>query len=230
MIPPMLCTEVYSDEIAAEKNGTSSSTFFTDTFVNINSDQTPYICPSKDVLLDNYYGLKVDYFSCSAYRGFPYPGSPVCNSTLDKQMETFQVINTIVSTNFDPVRYSKDKSLQYYGQDVDLSFRRSLMLFTNATITASKSINTFLGHFFWRASAKESVNTTTMAYVEQVSSSSGSQNHFGSVRVLFNDKISMRRWYRTTFVQFLSEFGGLVVMVYAGLRVLTSFYHEFAKD
>ena len=46
----------------------------------------------------------------------------------------------------------------------------------------------------------------------------------------FDLKISVRRWNRVTFLECLSEFGGLVVTVFAALKILTSAYHEFAKD
>jgi len=53
---------------------------------------------------------------------------------------------------------------------------------------------------------------------------------FGRAQLFFNNKTSKRQWSCTTFTDFISEFGGLVVTVYAGLKVMTSVYHEFAKD
>ena len=83
-VAPMFCTDVYSEEIEAERNGTSSSAFFTDTFVNIDATQTPFVCPGRDVLIGNDFGLYISFVTCSNYAGLPYPGNPECDTALEQ--------------------------------------------------------------------------------------------------------------------------------------------------
>ena len=42
--------------------------------------------------------------------------------------------------------------------------------------------------------------------------------------------LAKRIWLRTKFTDLLSSVGGLVISVFAVVRILTSFVHDFAKD
>ena len=165
----MLCADVFSDEIEAERNGTSSSTTFTDAFVNILPSQTPPICPSKDVLLNKMHGLAVVVVPCSQYSGYPYPIDSDCSPTLEGELTYFRMISTMVSSNFDPDLYSQDQSLQYYSNDIYTQFNKTqagFFPFIDVSISASKSMNTFSGNFFLPFADEESVSTTSLTYTD----------------------------------------------------------------
>ena len=70
IIPAVYCTDYYAEEIAAEKNGTSNSTFYTDTYSDsIALDNAPYkwICPNltESTIFPGYLNnLKVELEAC----------------------------------------------------------------------------------------------------------------------------------------------------------------------
>ena len=74
------------------------------------------------------------------------------------------------------------------------------------------------------------VNTTTITGLDIQSSDWAFNGRFATISLIFNGKVSKRQWYRETFTGLLSDFGGLAVAVFAGLRVLMKFFHDFAKD
>ena len=104
---------------------------------------------------------------CSAYFGLPYPGNPSCDATLEDQLSDFSALYTAVSSNFDPAIFSQYQTAQYYSYTKIKHFEpktRDADTFAITTMTASQSLNTYSGHFFWPFADKQLVNTTAIAY------------------------------------------------------------------
>ena len=96
------CTDLYAEQIEAEKNGTWSSNYFTNTFGFDEVDGTQWICPNASILVAELYTSVVP---CSSKPDAIYAANTTCAD------ETYQdglwVFMQLVTTNLASETYFK---------------------------------------------------------------------------------------------------------------------------
>ena len=94
-------------------------------------------------------------------------------------------------------------------------------------IDASQTVNYFRKNF-WLNSEESDVNTYKLKVTNSDARYIGNPNHFfATVLLRANKAIATRRWYRTYFMDFLSNMGGLITSVLGISAIFMSGYQVF---
>ena len=138
-----------------------------------------------------------------------------------------------MSTNFDPEMFYKTRSLQYYGDNSGFISIRTSQGYAFQDMQATRARHTFKGNFFMSQffeQYQDHVNTTSVTSEMPIHTTEPFFKTYGAVFLKFEGQVSTKIWYRTSFSDFLSTFGGLMVSVLAATRFLMSGYHKFAQE
>ena len=87
---------MYADQIEAERNGTISTDYFTDTFTGV---EVPWICPNASSIRIDDNTLTAYILPCADARNGSYANNVTCSA--DQYDGGLWVSAMLVSTNFD---------------------------------------------------------------------------------------------------------------------------------
>ena len=123
VVEAVYCEDFYADKIAAEANGTVTTTYFTENFVEpidpaLGDQMFKWVCPNiTEMNLDTNYGLEAHIVGCESASGDVYADGLACDQD-ELQYWSYHAIVKPVSSNFDPYLYHKDGTIQLYYQNI----------------------------------------------------------------------------------------------------------------
>mmetsp|Transcript_37599 Transcript_37599/g.49496 ORF Transcript_37599/g.49496 Transcript_37599/m.49496 type:complete len:155 (-) Transcript_37599:1021-1485(-) len=114
-IKGVYCTDYFSEQIAAEKNGTANDDFLTKSFTedkNVN-----WICPDlKTIDLNSTQILEIRVLACGEAEGDAYADAVECDNDPLKVVEYVKLDVMVISSNFAPNDYLNGSQLQRFAQ------------------------------------------------------------------------------------------------------------------
>ena len=166
-IDAVYCTDLYKEQIEAEKDLDDNTDYFTQMFQDEVSTTDAifwqWICPSTSSIdIDSNFGIQAIAVPCSVEPDAVYAKSKACS---DEAVGDIHVASRVVSSNFDEYTYRKDnKNLQLYKDDQKVYLESGNKVSMKA-FASDKFINLLHDNFMW--SAQESVVNTTKLYQDE---------------------------------------------------------------
>ena len=158
------CTDLYAEQIEAEKNGTVSTKYFTETFLDSLEVNRGYkwICPNITDLLVSPAPLWADVVTCRKGYNNTYAGDASCTTDTGDYYGSPTVWLKIVSTNLYADTYYHEGQLQLQSETVHsgpISYRKTV---TQYPKVVENRRNIFKDNFWLSTDTQSTVNTTNM--------------------------------------------------------------------
>ena len=108
------CTDLYADEIAAERNQSSSTKDFTKAFKDEYGQK--WVCPNATkVVIDSVTAFKTHILPCANAQQALYAEDMPCEEPEDGQYYSASIKTRMVSTHFNAEIYHTEKKRQLYS-------------------------------------------------------------------------------------------------------------------
>lgn len=124
-IPAIFCKDFYAEEIQAEANGQSNSTFYTDTYAKTRF-LTDWVCPNLNkttITNKEFSNIEVSVVTCAEGTNEKYDPDFLPDLTCKTTDESNSWANgkflykSLINTNFVPAKYHSEQTLQKYATE-----------------------------------------------------------------------------------------------------------------